>query len=273
MRRIVILFIIMIIMGCKNKPKQDENLRMVVASPEIAEIIYKLDGIERIVGISTQCDFPKKLNSLPKIGGFGSINIENIINLAPTIVFTAGHEQQQLANELEKLNIEAVIIESNNFSDLLENIELIGKKIDRIEEANKLVDSMKFEIAGLQMPKNAPKVYIEIYSDPIMTVNDNSFVADIIHIAGGKNLFSDLARPYCRINQEDVINKNPDYLIKTCPIDDNIISSRKGWQNISAIKNNRIINSEMVKSDWLVRAGPRSIKAIKEINRIFLEDE
>jgi len=241
LKRFCILFIIIVsLLGCNNKKATGAGMRIVVASPEVAEIIYSLDGISHIVGISNECTSPKELQNLPKIGGFGSINKERILALNPSIVFTAGHEQKQLAIDLGKLGIKTVLIESNSFSEFIENIKKIGNEIGQNEKATKIIDKIQCELASLKTIENKPSVYIEIYSDPIMTVNNDSFVADLVSLAGGKNLYSDLPRPYSRINQESVIEKNPDIIITTYPTSPKEIYKRKGWSNVAAIKNSII---------------------------------
>ncbi|MCD8479712.1 MAG: hypothetical protein LRZ88_05475 [Candidatus Cloacimonetes bacterium] len=62
-----------------------------------------------------------------------------------------------------------------------------------------------------------------------MSVADNSFVGELIEIAGGDNVFDRLERDYSRVKAEDVILAKPDIII--CYSQDslaNILRARAG---------------------------------------------
>lgn len=136
---------------------------------------------------------------------------------------------------------------------------------------------MKKEIAEISAKTNAlskdrrPKVFIEIWDEPLTTAGKHSFIDELIEIAGGTNIAYDTKRPYSIFSPEEVLRRNPDCIILTYMVNEKPISTLKqrfGWQNISAVKNMRVYND--INPDLLLRPGPRVTEAIKEIfKRLF----
>ena len=105
-----------------------------------------------------------------------------------------------------------------------------------------------------------------------MSVSDNSFIGEVIQIAGGNNIFAQLPRDYSRIKPEDVIQADPEIILLTYPgISAAQIKERKGWNVISACKNNRIYTVKDINPDLILRASPRIIEGIKLLKKSFYE--
>jgi len=284
------VFCLFLLVSCKDS-KPSQEIRYIITSPEVAEIITLIDGIQNIVGITTECDFPPELKEIPKVGTFGKVEFEKIIELEPTIVFISGLEQKHLAAELQKLNIKTELIYPKSIAEMISSIRKIGKLINKEKRANFIADSLQTQINQLTNFTNStnstnlsgrsetkpdstdfPKVYIEIYGNPIMSVSDNSFIGEVIQLAGGNNIFAHLPRDYSRIKPEDVILANPEIILLTYPgITANQVIERKGWNVISACKNNRIYTVEDINPDLILRASPRIIEGIKLLHKAFYE--
>jgi len=257
------------LLSCKTSPPATD--RYVVLSPEIAEILASLGVVDRIVGVTAECDFPPELLSKQKVGNFGQVSIEQIVSLRPSIVFSSSLEQSAIASDLSKLNIHTVEMYPHDLSELLSMIEGLGKLCEKESEADSLIEYIS-TIHSLQIsPENKkPQVYIEIYGDPIMSVSDESYVGNLLKYAGGVNIFPTLARDYARVNAEDIVRKNPDVIIVTYPgvtVDD--ICRRKGWGDISAVKNRRVYTVDDINPDLILRAGPRNVEGVERLAEVI----
>lgn len=267
------LFCILLLMcSCTTKIPTETAEKYIVTSPEIAEIICLLESGDKIIGVTAECDYPAYLQKRQIVGNFGKVNIEKIIELNPSIVFTAGLEQEILALELSKLNIKTNKIHVNSIENLYYSILEIGKRINKKKRASFIIDSLKIEMQNIPRFRDKTRVYLEIYSDPIMSVSDSSFVGKIVEFAGANNIFASLPRDYSRIDPENVILANPQIIILTYPgVSKQNIKDRKGWEVISAIKNDRIYSIDEINPDLILRATPRFIAGIKMLQRIFYE--
>ncbi len=278
MKKIVLfsVFAVILLAGC-SKDKQQAGERYIITSPEIAEIVYLLQGASNIVGVTIECDYPSKLQEIEKVGNFGKADFEKIISLDPTIVFTSGLEQELLTTELEKLQIPTAQFYPKSIDDMISSIREIGKLIGAEKRANFVADSLSAEIEKISQNNddNSPTVYVEIYNNPIMSVSDRSFVGEVVQIAGGNNIFAELPRDYSRVRAEDIINANPEIIILTCPpeVTAESIKIRKGWEVISAVKNDRIYTALDINPDLIIRATPRVIEGMKILQKIFSHEK
>ncbi len=265
-----LILIVLFLLSCQ-KNSNTKPLGIVVASPEIAEIIYALQADDNIIGVTLECTYPPELQKKTIIGNFGQINLEKIFSLNPDIVFTTGLEQAALTENLHKRGIKTYSFYPKNLNELLLSITAIGKLINKEKEAILLTDSLRSSYANIVIPVQKPSVFVEIYNSPLMTVTDSSFVGNLVNKAGGINVFPVLARDYCRINPEEVIKANPDIIIITYPgVTAQDVKNRKGWQNIPACRNNQIYTINDLNPDLILRAGPRSIQGLLALNKLFL---
>ena len=271
-----LVFALMLFIGCSKSEKQVGE-RYIITSPEIAEIVYLLQGADNIVGITIECDYPAKMQEIEKVGNFGKVDFEKIISLDPTIVFTSSLEQELLTTELEKLQIPTAQFYPKSIDDMISSIREIGKLIGVEKRANFVADSLSTEIEKFSQNNGAdsPTVYVEIYNNPIMSVSDRSFVGEVIQKAGGNNIFAELPRDYSRVKAEDVINADPEIIILTCPpeVTAESIKIRKGWEVISAVKNDRIYTALDINPDLIIRATPRVIEGMKILQKIFKDEK
>ena len=277
---IFLLIILSLIISCTTEKEKTTNPRYIITSPEVAEIVALIQGTEDIVGITTECDYPDDLRDIPKVGTFGKVDYEKIISLNPTLVLTSGLEQELLLFELQKLGIPTVQIYPSSIEEMIQAVRKIGVLIDKTERADIVADSlqtavnllMKLSIERLKDSNKIPGIYIEIYGNPIMSVSDSSFVGEVVRYAGGNNIFSSLPRDYSKIKPEEVIIADPDIIIITYPgMTASQIKDRKGWEVISACKNNRIFTVEDIDPDLILRASPRVVEGIMKLQKVLYE--
>ena len=270
----LVVVLLILLVSCKKQEQVRSGLKIVVLSPEVGEIIASLGATDLLVGRTQECDYPEELLKVPVVGNFGAINREKVIALKPDLVFTSALEQDAIAQELQKVGIKVQQIYPKKLDDLPVIIRQIGDLIGKGQEASALSDSIATAIAEVRI-KSAnifhPRVYVEIYRNPLMSVSDESFVGDVIESAGGDNIFSKLERDYARVDPEDVILAKPDIII--CYSQDTLegISSRKGWSNIPAVKNKRIYFEKDINPDLIQQATPRTVQGLRLLYAIFSE--
>ncbi|HOV64145.1 MAG TPA: ABC transporter substrate-binding protein, partial [Spirochaetia bacterium] len=119
------------------------------------------------------------------------------------------------------------------------------------------------KVAPIPLEKR-PRVFWEMYNDPLMTAGKDTFQSEAIEIAGGVNIFSDLPGSWPIVNQEEVIRRNPDVIMGSDDHEDKLtveqIARRPGWSELNAVKNRRIY---LISGDQIGRAGPRLVDAIE----------
>ena len=270
---ILIIAMLMVLISCGRHSRTTEN-RYVVLSPEIAEILAHLGLEDRIVGITAECDYPPSLQEIDIIGNFGQISLERVVALNPSIIFASALEHNEIAEQLRRLNKRIYQLYPHNTHELMEKIKLIGEICGVEEKANALRNNMKdnfsrfLEIA--KQRENKPRVFIEIYGNPIMSASNASYLGQLLLYAGAENIFPELPRDYSRVNVEEIVRLNPDVIILTYPgISANDVRNRRGWGEINAVRNNRIYTVDDVNPDLILRAGPRNIEGIERLVEVL----
>jgi len=253
--------------------------RIVCLTEEPTEILYLLGEQERIVGISRYTVRPQEAkNNHPIVSAFVDGSVKKISELKPDLVIGFSDIQGDLAAKLIKANLQVLIFNQRTIEEILEVILTIGRIVSAEDKAQKLVDkyieTLKKAKEKTSKQNTKPKVYFEEWDDP--TFSGIRWVSELIEIAGGKDIFSDKSHGKLAMEREiqwpDVIEKNPDVILASwCgkPVDIDSIKQRKGWDNISAIKNNRI---HEIDSSIILQPGPASLtEGLKVLESLIRE--
>ncbi len=246
--------------------------RYVSIAPSTTEILFALGLDENIAGVSTNCNYPDGALSKSRVGDFSSPNMEMIFSLKPDYIFCTGLEQAPAVTELKRLKLKVYVADPSNLDELFATIHDIGKITGRETRALELIGAMRSDIASIKSktadipPGNRKKVFMEIWHDPLMTAGRGSFVDELITLAGGINIASEVSRPYSNFSAEKVVNLDPDviilaYMDRGTPL--KLVAGRFGWNTIAAVKNNRVYND--ISPDIILRPGPRITQGLKAI--------
>jgi len=231
---------------------------------------------DRIVGRTVECDYPESLQDIDIVGNFGQISLERVVGLNPSIIFASALEHDEIAVQLNRLNKRIYQFYPHNTLELMDIINMIGIITDTEERAKELVYEMSTRFTEFyllaQQRETKPRVFIEIYGNPIMSASNASYVGQLLVYAGAENIFPELPRDYSRVNAEDVVHLNPDVIILTYPgISAEDVKNRRGWSGINAVRNNRIYTIDDVNPDLILRAGPRNIQGIERLIEVLFE--
>ncbi|MFH1397350.1 MAG: cobalamin-binding protein [Candidatus Omnitrophota bacterium] len=284
MKKIVLIVSLFLVCFQGQSPNSDsmadagtvpvDKPRYVSLAPSTTEILFALGLDKEIIGVSSFCNYPQKTNSKDKIGDFSNPNIEKIISLKPDYIFGTGLEQSPTIDKLRKIELKVYVSDPVNIKELLDSIREIGVITHRQEKAEELLKDIQSRMEKISAQVNLiprekrPKVFMEVWHEPLTTAGGGSFVDEIISLAGGINIASDTKRPYSIFSQEDVIRRNPDYIIigymdKKSPPDS--IQRRFGWDKIKAVTDKKVYND--INPDLFFRPGPRFIDGLEEIHK------
>jgi iron complex transport system substrate-binding protein len=248
--------------------------RYISIAPATTEILFALGLDEEIVGVGTFCNYPAKAKDKPKVGDFSHPNMEKIFSLKPDYIFSTGLEQDIIVTQLRQLKFNVYVSDPPSVGSIFSTITDIGRLTGKSVEAGQLIKKMKADIESVSarvrlVPQDKrPRVFIEIWSEPLMTAGKGSFVDELVTMAGGINIAHDTRRPYSIFSSEMAVNRNPGYIFmtymdKSSPLE--LVEKRFGWKSVDAVKNKKVFND--ISSDVMLRPGPRVVEALKEMNR------
>ena len=241
--------------------------RVVALTASDCEIIYALGAEETLVGRGEYCTYPAEVSEVTMVASGSETNLEQIIALAPQVVLMNEMDQTvEQVEALEKAGIKVVVNDANNLQETYDSIEIIGAIVGKDEEAKAMVESMKNAFAEMEAKKEAfegKTVYFEVspLEYGLWTAGPGTFMDEIADMMGLTNIFEDV-NGWVQVSEEQVLQRNPDYIVTVVmyfgegmtPVEE--ILSRPGWSNVTAIKNNDILN---LQNDELSRPGPRLV--------------
>lgn len=238
--------------------------RIVSVSHSVTEIMFALGAGDLLVGRTDFCTYPPEVEEIPSIGGITNMNIEQILSLSPELVLSSSMVQQKNVQQLEKMGVPFVsIIEKQQFDGLFSNIEKIGQLIDRKEAADSLNNVLHKELNNvldslgeIDNPKTAYYV-VGFGAGGNFTAGGNTFINDIITMAGGKNIAGDVEG--WSYSLETLMQKDPEFIIIRTE-DSASFCKTQPYNRLSAVKKGNVITIESGKLDI---QGPRNIEAIK----------
>jgi iron complex transport system substrate-binding protein len=240
--------------------------RIISLAPSNTEILFAIGLGEKVVGVTEYCDYPEAATQKEKIGGFKTVNIEKVVSLNPDLVLGTGGVQADVVKKLRELGINVVILDARNIDEIMQNILWIGKISGAELEAKALVSDLEERVQTVKTTSaerlEKPKVAYILWGDPLMVAGSDTFVSDLISLAGGDNVFSGSAVQYLTISLEGMIERDPEILINGDHrnLDVSGLQYDPRWMEISAVKDNRFYT---INSDIVSRQGPRIVDALE----------
>lgn len=245
--------------------------RIVALTPSDCEILYAIGAGNALVGRGAYCDYPAEVMDVPSVQSGADTNMEQIIALEPQVLLmsTMAQTEEQIA-QLEAAGIKVVVSDADDIEGVYTAISMIGTLMNKNDEAAAVVDSMKAtfaEVAGLATGDGTQTVYFEVspLQYGLWTAGSNTFMNEIANMLGLKNCFEDV-QGWGEISEEQVLERNPDYIVTISmyfgegPTPEEEIMGRKGWENVTAVKNGAILN---LQNNELSRPAPRLAEGAK----------
>ncbi|KUK32589.1 MAG: Vitamin B12 ABC transport system substrate-binding protein BtuF [Thermoanaerobacterales bacterium 50_218] len=249
-----------------------EPQRIVSLTPSNTEILFALGLEDRLVGVTTYCDYPPEAKQKPKVGDLNP-SVEKIVELDPDLVVAKKTLNADTIAALRKLGIPVLCVEPESIEGVFRAIRLIARVTGTektgealIREIRKQLDFVKEKLATLA-PEERVKVFIEVGNEPLYTAGKNTYVDELVTLAGGINVAADV-EGYQMYSSESVVEKNPDVILALDSYYVDVqsdISKRPGWEKIKAVQEGRIICPK--DPDLLNRPGPRAGQAVEEVAR------
>ena len=254
--------------------------RIICMTPSVTETVFALECGDRIIGVSDFCDYPAEAANLEKLGGFINPNLERLLALSPDLIIAQG-KSERIIEFCQRENVPFLQVQMSNIESVFHDINQIATALGCPAQAQKLThqiqDSLD-KISSLTATLDRPRVFLSLYRTGgsltgITTVGGNTFLSELIDIAGGANIFADLQKEYPQISKESLLKRQPDIVIEPYQHDtlnENQIQQRLAeWQELGAIpatQNNRIY---FIHESTILKPGPRLAQIADYLARLI----
>lgn len=238
-------------------------------SPGLTELVFASGGGDYLKGVVSYSDFPEAAKKLPQIGSYNAVDIEKIVALNPDLVvaWKSGNPPLQIS-KLKKLGLMVYTSETRNFDDIPSTLLRLGVLMNTTTIANQAATKFNNRLQTLKTryPKTNDKkrVFIQIWNQPIMSINGKHLISKIVDQCNGMNIFHDTTQLTLSLDPETIIQKNPDVILVTRQGDlgNSWLSRWKQWTFLNAVKNNQLYT---VNPDFVVRHTPRILDGIEQV--------
>ena len=105
--------------------------RVISLAPSVTETLFALGFGNRVVGVTTYCDYPPEARRLPKIGGFTNPSVEAIVATRPDLVIGISDSSHPVkTKELEQLGIKVALISVGSLDEILNSFKSVARMED-----------------------------------------------------------------------------------------------------------------------------------------------
>lgn len=246
--------------------------RVVSLAPSITETVFALGFGDRLVGVTTYCDYPAEARQLPKIGGFINPSLEAIVDKRPDLVIGVRDSTHPVKiKEIENLGIKVVLMNVTSLEDIMNSFKSMARLLGNPQAGDRLANNLTRRLDAVQKrvaPAPRRSTLLAVGARPLVAVGGKNFIDELITMAGGDNIAGDSTQPWLNLPDEYVVAKAPQVIIQAG------MGSERGapakyWRDlksIPAVKEGRVYSYP---SDKILRPGPRVGEGLEEIARLI----
>jgi iron complex transport system substrate-binding protein len=252
----------------------ERPIRVVALAPSITEIIFALGCQDRLVGVTRYSDYPPEAGALPQVGSYVQLNREKIAALRPDLCIAVKDGNPiAVVRRMEALHIPVYAVDPRDFAAIAETVMEIGRLLGAEDAAEAIAADMEARIARVKtrvakLPSR-PKVFFQIGISPIVAPGTNTFIHELIELAGGINATAGPV-PYPRISREQILTLAPEVVIITSMARletfERVKQEWQRWKDVPAVRTGRI---HLVDSNLFDRATPRLVAGLEQLAELI----
>jgi iron complex transport system substrate-binding protein len=286
---LVIFSIVFLFIGCSENKKQNDSLnsitddlgntfsadstpkKIISLAPNLTEMIYFLGLENKLVGNTLYCNYPPESQKVEKVGDMLTFNFEKILTTKPDLIFiTVEGNTKETYDKFRDLGLKIFVSNPRNYEGIKKTMLDFGKifGMEKFSEKKAVEwDSIISSIRKSAEPDSPKTAMYVVELKPLMLAGKNTFLNEFLQICGLRNIAEDSPMNYPLYSREEVLKRNPDYII--IPTDgaveiSNIENIYPEWNNLKAVSSGNII---FVDRDLYSRPGPRFIEAVIDLHR------
>ncbi len=219
--------------------------RVVSLNPSLSAIAISLGAGERLVGVDDwSARQEPSLSDRPRVGGLYDPSLEAVVALQPDLVmWVPSAEQRDFRERVEALGIRLEAFDNVSFDQVLENIERVGRLLDREEEARRRIDAIgqartRVQAAVESLP--SPRTLLVLQRSPLFIAGGRNFIDEMVAAAGGENLGRAFGDGYPRVAMEWAIEAAPEVILDLGPDPEGARRFWERWESLPAVRDGRV---------------------------------
>lgn len=231
-----------------------------------------------LVGVDDFSDWPESVKSLPKLGPDLSIDLDLVEELKPDLVLASlsvpGMEKN--VEGLAARNIPHIVLNPQSLADIEKDLIITANALNLPDCGQKAAAQFRSRLENIKQKGTSadwsPKLYWEWWPKPVFTPGSINWLTEVSEAAGGENVFKDVELASVQTDWDDVKSRNPDYIcvawvgVRTQKVKKELITSRPGWEELDAVKNDRIL---ILEEELYCRPSPRLLDGLEKLHHLI----
>ena len=254
------------------------SARIVSLVPALTEMLFAIGAGSQVIGVGNFDTFPPEVNRLPRVGALLDPDTERILSLRPTLVATYG-SQTDLHKQFARAGIRTYVYRHGGITTIFQTMRELGDATGQRAQADRVVKDLQSRLDVVRAKvkgRPKPRVLLVIGRQPntlreIYVSGGRGFLHEMLDVAGGRNVFADVARESLQPSHETLIARAPDIIVElrveamfqAADADDD----EAAWSSLPslpAVRNRRV---HALVGQYLVVPGPRFAQATETLAR------
>jgi iron complex transport system substrate-binding protein len=242
--------------------------RIISLAPHATELLFVIDAGDKLVGTVEHSDHPAAAQRIRRVGGYNALDLEIILALQPDLIigWRTGNNPVQL-EKLQALDLPVFISEPRQLQDIPNTAKRLATLTGTSSQAKVFIQQFEQRYASLQQryAKRRPvKLFYEIWHQPLITINGEHLISDLIRLCGAVNVFADVPVLAPTVSIEAVISAAPDIIV-TGGHHTERNEWRASWQRWPQLP--AVIHDQLyfINPDLIQRHGPRILQGAEQL--------
>lgn len=255
----------------RNIEVKGEVRRVVSLAPSVTELVFAAGGGDRLVGVTSFCDFPEQAKGIAKIGDTMNPNMETIVAMKPDMVFVSTASQvEAFTKTLEQNGILVYVTNPTTIDGVFYNIRQIADILGTTDKAEPMIAALRDRVGKVwtkTRPAEKVRVFVQISREPLFTIGRDSFLNEPLAKAGAISATVDVETAFPRLSKESALVLRPEAIILSDSEDNR--EPNEVFKDSPAVKNGRVYR---IDADLISRPGPRLVDALEKLAAMLHPD-
>lgn len=235
--------------------------RIVSLAPHATELLFAAGAGAAVAGVSEFSDYPPQATRIASVGSGVTPDLERIAGLRPDLVvgWSSGTAAAQL-DKLASLGIPVFKSDPHDYDTVATSLERLAHLAGTDSTGKAAVTDFRRRLRELREDfahRSRIRVFYQIWSAPLMTLNGSHMVSAALQLCGGENIFAVLPGIAPVVSAEAVLQANPDAIIASSGAKEDVFAQ---WRRFPAMKAVARHNLLTVDASLLNRPGPRILE-------------
>lgn len=275
-RRILwaVIPLLMSVLSAGGRPAVAGVGRIVSLAPSVTEILFALGVGDRVVGVSTHCDYPPQVAGRTRIGTFLSPNVERILAQKPDLVIGVPSPGNRTSvADMQGLGLRVLVVAPEGVASILASIRAVADAVGVPAEGERLVEELQRDLQriGAVVATASPRrVLMLVGREPLVAVGAGSYLDELLRLAQATNVAATAQGRWPNVGLEFVLDAAPEVIIDAAMgserTDDD--ARQTFWASfpvIPAVRDGRVYGYPRLE---LLRPGPRVAQALEGIAQV-----